>query len=149
MSILQVFHLSSPINVLLLLALSSEMVHERFHRTKISNNLSENTPPGSCLLVYATAAATMLVPIIDFSFWPVFTAFLLLEGSLGMFNAGGGMLRAQYYPDRIQSSVMNVFRIVLNFLVVLGTKLTSWLGDDKAGLQKVFGVVGHFRDRRA
>jgi len=96
---------------------------------------------GVCFLVYLIAAASMAVPIVWFEFWPVFTSFLVLEFTLGIFNAGGGTLRSKYYPESMQSSIMNVFRVPLNGLVVLGTKLTSWAGNDIAELQKVFLVV--------
>jgi len=96
---------------------------------------------GVCLLVYLLGAVSMTVPILTYEFWPVFISFLVLEFSLGIFNAGGGTLRSKYYPDALQSSIMNVFRIPLNMLVVLGTKLTSYAGADVEMLQKVFGVV--------
>eukprot|EP00392_Amoebophrya_sp_AT5.2_P006166 g6176.t1 len=94
-----------------------------------------------CLATYVTAALAMATPIFFYDFWPVFVCFLVLECVLGMFNAGGGLLRSQFYPEKMQSSLMNVFRIPLNLLVVLGTKLTSWAGGDVPSLQRVFGVV--------
>merc|ERR1740121_3320332 len=96
---------------------------------------------GMCVLAYIGAALAMATPIFLYEFWPVFVCFLSLECFLGMFNAGGGVLRSEYYPDDMQASLMNVFRIPLNLLVVLGTKLTSWSGADVPSLQKVFGVV--------
>ncbi|CAD7924255.1 unnamed protein product [Amoebophrya sp. A120] len=95
-----------------------------------------------CITVYICAACAMAVPIFMYDFWPVLVCFLSLECVLGMFNAGGGLLRSQFYPEEMQSSLMSVFRIPLNLLVVFGTKLTSYAQKQgAASLQKVFGVV--------
>ncbi|CAD7933645.1 unnamed protein product [Amoebophrya sp. A120] len=82
------------------------------------------------LLVYAIAALSMCVPLISYEFWPVFISFLVLEVSLGMYNACGAAIRAELYPDEHQSRLVNVFRVPLNLLVVVGTKLTSHAGSD-------------------
>jgi MFS family permease len=94
-----------------------------------------------CVIVYTISAASMLVPVFTFQFWPVFIAFIVLEGMLGMFNSCGAQLRSRYYPDNLQSSIMSVFRLPLNLLVVLGTKLSERASDDVPALQRVFGVV--------
>lgn len=95
-----------------------------------------------CVAIYLTSAASMAVPIVAFEdFWAVFIAFLVLEAMVGMFNSEGGVLRSQFYPGELQASIMSVFRVPLNVLVVTGTKLTGWAGDDIDLLKKVFGVV--------
>jgi MFS family permease len=100
------------------------------------------SPHKVAILTYFLAAAAMLVPIFaDFAFWPVFVSFLVLESTVGMFGACGGILRSQYFPGHIQSSVMSVFRVVLNALVVVGTYMTSFAGDDVNVLKYVFGAV--------
>lgn len=96
---------------------------------------------GLCGTVYVLASLSMLVPIYSFSFWPIFSAFLVLEASLGMYNSCGGMLRSKYYPDEMQSSIMSVFRIPLNLLVVSGTKLSSVASTDIPSLKFVFAVI--------
>jgi MFS family permease len=95
---------------------------------------------GLCVFVYITAAAAMCVPIFKWDFWWVYCAFLVLEAMVGMFNSCGATLRSKYYPDGLQSSIMTVFRLPLNLLVVLGTKLTD-KADDVPSLQVVFGVT--------
>ena len=95
---------------------------------------------GLCVFVYAVAACAMAVPIFKFEFWWVFCAFLVLETMVGMFNSCGATLRSQYYPEEMQSSIMTVFRLPLNLLVVVGTKLTD-SANDIPSLQFVFGVV--------
>ena len=82
----------------------------------------------------------MAIPVFWFDFWSVLLAFLLLEAMLGMFNSCGATLRSRYYPEGLQSSVMSVFRLPLNLLVVLGTLLTNQ-ANDVASLQRVFGIV--------
>ncbi len=94
-----------------------------------------------CVFVYIVSAITMIVPVFTIEFWPVFISFLVLEGMLGMFNSCGGQLRSQYYPDHLQSSIMSVFRLPLNLLVVIGTKLSERASSDIPSLQNVFGVV--------
>eukprot|EP00392_Amoebophrya_sp_AT5.2_P000282 g282.t1 len=87
----------------------------------------------------------MAVPLFFYSFWPVFGSFLVLEVSLGLYNAVGPAVRAQLYPDSHQSRLMNLFRVVLNLLVVCGTKLTSYAGGDVDKMRLCFfAVVGMF-----
>ena len=86
------------------------------------------------------AAIAMLVPVFIFEFWWVFSSFLVLEAMVGMFNSCGATLRSRYYPENLQSSIMSVFRLPLNLLVVVGTKLTD-KADDIPSLQMVFGVL--------
>ena len=94
---------------------------------KLSSLLLEFYFPGGaeglCVLVYVVAAGSMLVPVYFFEFWPVFGAFLVLEGALGIFNSCGGTMRSRLYPESMQSSIMSVFRLPLNILVVCGTNL--------------------------
>jgi len=72
------------------------------------------------ILIYAVAAVAMAVPTFDFSFVSVFVSFLVLEAMVGMFYSCGGILRSKYYPEAHQSSIMTVFRLPLNALVVVG-----------------------------
>lgn len=93
-----------------------------------------------CVFVYLVAAAAMMVPIFFFDFWSVLISFLVLEAMVGMFNSCGGTLRSKYYPEEIQSSVMSVFRLPLNLLVVFGTKLTDSANSPEL-LKMVFAVL--------
>jgi MFS transporter, MFS domain-containing protein family, molybdate-anion transporter len=100
--------------------------------------------PGGCLsltaLVFAISAAAMAVPVYCFDFWWVFTSFLVLECMLGMFGSCGGTLRSIYYPEGMQSSIMSIFRLPLNLLVVVGTLLTD-NASNVMELQEVYVVV--------
>lgn len=96
---------------------------------------------GLCLFVYIVSALTMAVPVLSFTFMPLLVSFLVLEAMVGMFNSCGGTLRSKYYPEGLQSSIMSVFRLPLNVLVVLGTKLSDHGTDNVAWLQIVFAVM--------
>ena len=93
-----------------------------------------------CILVYLLSAMAMMVPIYKFEFWWVYISFLVLEGMVGMFNSCGATLRSRYYPEHLQSTIMSIFRLPLNLLVVLGTLLTS-NANNIIELQDVFKVL--------
>ena len=39
-------------------------------------------------------------------------------------------LRSQLLPQELQGTIMNIFRVPLNMLVVIGTKLDTWYEAD-------------------
>jgi hypothetical protein len=90
--------------------------------------------------IYLVAAAAMAIPLYNFTFGWVYSSFLVLEAMVGMFYSCGGILRSKYYPEAHQSSIMSVFRLPLNALVVLGTKLTNNTSSIES-MQSVFRVV--------
>lgn len=100
--------------------------------------------PGGVLslaaVVYFVAATSMAVPVYKFEFWWVFISFLVLECLLGMFGSCGGTLRSIYYPEGMQSSIMSMFRLPLNILVVVGTVLAN-NANSVEELQQVYKVV--------
>lgn len=98
---------------------------------------------GLCILTYVLAAASMCVPIVKFSFWWVFGGFLVLEGMVGMFNSCGAQQRSEIYPGDKQSSIMSVFRLPLNLLVVWGTNAANRAGD-VSSMQMVFALIVGF-----
>jgi hypothetical protein len=59
---------------------------------------------------------------------------------LGMFGSCGGTLRSIYYPEGMQSSIMSIFRLPLNLLVVIGTLLTN-NANNVTELKQVYLVV--------
>merc|ERR1712194_887713 len=94
----------------------------------MSRPLLSRVPGGPgmvCLLVYVGAAISMFIPLIWGGFWPVLGGFLCLEACQGVFQASGGALRSRHFPDALQSSLLSVFRIPLNLLVVVGTRITA------------------------
>jgi MFS family permease len=96
---------------------------------------------GMCCFVYIVSAASMFVPIVCWSFWPVFCAFLVLEAMVGVFNTCGATMRSQIYPEAMQSSVMNVFRVPLNLIVVMGTFVSDSAGANGGDYTLVFGTI--------
>jgi len=95
---------------------------------------------GMSLLIYIVAALAMSVPIYYFDFQSIYPAFLVFEAMVGMFYSCSAMLRSKYYPGGLQSSIMTVFRLPLNLLVVFGTRLANKANDIQS-TQFVFGVV--------
>lgn len=93
-----------------------------------------------CSIVYIISAISMFMPIYHFEFWTVLISFLFLEGMLGVFNSCGATLRSIYYPEKIQSSIMSIFRFPLNILVVIGTLLTN-NSKNRQEIQQVYYVV--------
>jgi len=77
----------------------------------------------ACFLVGALA---LLVPVFFNDVTSVLGAFLVFETCVGIFQPCGGVLRSKVIPDNLQGSVMNMFRIPLNSLVVVGTMLTDF-----------------------
>ena len=75
--------------------------------------------------VFLVAALSMLVPLYSSNYMSMLLAFMLLEVCVGMFFACAATMRSEYIPDALQSSVMNVFRVPLNLIVVIGTKLSD------------------------
>lgn len=95
-----------------------------------------------CTVVLGLAAISMAMPLwISYDFWSLLYSFLLLEMMVGMFNSCGGMLRSQYYPEHLQSSIMSVFRVPLNILVVLGTTMADAANDMNSRKQVFAGIV--------
>merc|ERR1712066_148479 len=78
----------------------------------------------------------LLVPVFFNQVVPVLGAFLVFETCVGIFQPCGGVLRSKVIPDKLQGGVMNMFRIPLNTLVVVGTLLTDYFP-----ARFVFGVI--------
>jgi len=75
--------------------------------------------------VFLVAAAALTVPVFSSSLIPILISFIIFETCVGIFFPCLGLLRSKVIPDSIQGSVMNIFRVPLNILVVVGTKLTD------------------------
>ncbi len=95
---------------------------------------------GLSVFIYAISAVAMAIPAYYFSFAPVFVAMLVLEAMVGMFNACGATLRSKYYPEAQQSAIMCMFRVPLNALVVVGTRLSDYANDAES-IKGVFMLI--------
>lgn len=90
----------------------------------------------AAVVVFFTAAVSMALPVATADFPTILTAFLVLETCVGAFYSCSGLMRSRYIPGGLQSSVMNIFRLPLNVLVVVGTRIT-----DLARSETVFTVI--------
>ena len=57
-----------------------------------------------------------------------------------MFFSCAATLRSRYYPEELQSSIMSVFRLPLNLIVVIGTRLAD-KANNIPSMQNVFGII--------
>ena len=74
------------------------------------------------VLITALSALAMVVPCVTDNFAAVLAAFLVLEACVGCWFACSATMRSKYIDDKLQSSVMTIFRVPLNILVVIGTR---------------------------
>lgn len=79
------------------------------------------------IVILVLQMVALVIPVFFKSLVPVFASFLLYETGVGMYFPCGGMMRSKVIPDALQSSIMNIFRVPLNVLVVTGTYLTDVL----------------------
>lgn len=79
------------------------------------------------IVILVLQMVALVIPVFFKSLVPVFASFLLYETGVGMYFPCGGMMRSKVIPDALQSSIMNIFRVPLNILVVTGTYLTDVL----------------------
>jgi len=70
-------------------------------------------------IMLAVASATFFIISISTNGYLVFFCFMIFECCCGIHFTLIGMLRGKYIPEECRSSVMNLFRVPLNLLVVL------------------------------
>jgi len=80
-------------------------------------------PEWATTLVAAVSSLAMVVPVVTDSFALTLAAFMTLEACVGCWGACSPTLRSKYIDDKMQSSIMTIFRVPLNVLVVVGTRL--------------------------
>lgn len=94
------------------------------------------TPDEACAaFVYALAGCSMAVPALSLSasstaksnFGSILASFMVVECCVGLFMPVAGTLRSKYVPDALQGAILNIFRLPLNAVVVLGTHATDVL----------------------
>lgn len=69
--------------------------------------------------VFAVSAATMVVPLLTANPVALMGAFSVYEICVGVFWPGMGTMRSKYVPEEGRATIMNLFRVPLNFLVCL------------------------------
>ena len=94
------------------------------------------SPELCATFVYLVASVSVAVPAFVLSqgvsnvaggFTLVIAAFMMIEGSVGLFMPVAGTLRSKYVPDALQGAILNIFRLPLNAFVVSGTYATDVL----------------------
>lgn len=94
-------------------------------------------------LIYLLASASMAIPVLCVSQSASYSSdvmqyyatnycqelilgsFLIVELCVGLFMPVAGTLRSKYVPDNLQGSILNIFRLPLNVVVVTGTYATD------------------------
>ena len=71
------------------------------------------------LYMFVVAAASLLLPAFTDSHSLRFLSFCVFEVCVGMFWPSLGFMRSRYVPEEVRATVMNIFRIPLNMIVVL------------------------------
>ena len=71
------------------------------------------------LYMFCVAAASLLLPAFTASHSLRFLSFCVFEVCVGMFWPSLGFMRSRYVPEEVRATVMNIFRIPLNLIVVL------------------------------
>ena len=74
--------------------------------------------------------AFLMASLFSDHFYCVIVAFCIFETCVGAAFASMATLRSQLLPQELQGTIMNIFRVPLNLLVVIGTKLDSWYEAD-------------------
>mmetsp|Transcript_27907 Transcript_27907/g.64849 ORF Transcript_27907/g.64849 Transcript_27907/m.64849 type:complete len:454 (-) Transcript_27907:99-1460(-) len=77
------------------------------------------------LLVFLSGALALSIPVFLTTLTPVLGSFIVFETCVGAFFPCAAYLRSKVIPNDVQGTVMNIFRVPLNILVVVGTKLTD------------------------
>lgn len=77
--------------------------------------------------IFLTASISLSLPALaPDDFYTVYGGFLLFETCVGASFACGGALRSQVMPESLQATIMNIFRLPLNILVIIGASLDGW-----------------------
>ena len=74
--------------------------------------------------------AFLMVSLWSANFYVIIVGFCLFETCVGAAFASMATLRSELLPQELQGTIMNIFRVPLNMLVVIGTKLDSWYEAD-------------------
>jgi len=73
----------------------------------------------TAVYVFGVAAFALFLPVITTNHSMRLISFFIFEGCVGMFWPSIGFLRSRYVPEDVRATVMNIFRIPLNIIVVV------------------------------
>ena len=104
-------------------------------QASFSRILAKSPDEACAAFVYALAGCSMAVPALALSvsstaksnFGSILASFMVVECCVGLFMPVAGTLRSKYVPDALQGAILNIFRLPLNAVVVLGTHATDVL----------------------
>lgn len=88
--------------------------------------------------VLVAAAAALAVPILTSDHTLQLAAFLVFEVCCGIYFPSAGTMRSKYIPEEVRSTVMNIYRVGLNALVVITLVNIESLAQDTVFLLTVF-----------
>jgi len=88
------------------------------------------TVEGFTRWVFVAAAASLALPIVTANHTAVLIGFSCFELCCGVYFPAAGTLRSRIIPEEVRSTVMNVFRVGLNVLVVLTLLYIDSLAND-------------------
>ena len=74
--------------------------------------------------------AFLMISLFSDHFYIILLGFCMFETCVGAAFASMATLRSQLLPQELQGTIMNIFRVPLNLLVVVGTKLDTWYKAD-------------------
>jgi len=69
--------------------------------------------------IFVIASASLATPILTTNHNVILAGFCIFEICCGIYFPSAGTMRSKYIPEEVRSTVMNVFRIGLNAIVVL------------------------------
>jgi len=105
---------------------------EHFFATKVTTKAKASEC--SAVFAYTMAGLSMAVPAFclccapaSVCFQRILVSFIVIEFCVGLSSPIAGMLRSKYVPDAYQGAIMNIFRLPLNAVVVMGTHATDVL----------------------
>lgn len=90
--------------------------------------------------VFFISACTMVVPLVSSNAVLLMGAFSIYEMCVGVFWPGMGTMRSKYVPEEGRATIMNLFRVPLNFLVCL---ILVYQGDLPVNYCFAFCIVFH------
>jgi len=82
------------------------------------------------LPVFLIATTSMILPIITKNEYVLYWTFAVFEICCGMFFPTLGCIKSQIIPEEVRSSVMNLFRVPMNAIVVIVLLLISYLSQE-------------------
>ena len=96
--------------------MASTMIGSQIFSELVKANMSVS----KCLAsVFVVSSCALLVPAFVSSYFARMLSFFVFEICCGLFWPSIGTLRGRVVPDSVRTTIMNLFRVPLNFFVVV------------------------------